>query len=72
MLLTRKWEAILGSGTLTYFSDMSLLMVKQKVAPISGWYEASYQLEAWEIFYTVFLGDDGAYPATYKTFPLLG
>ena len=37
-LLTQKWDAIFGGGTLTYFSDTSLLMGKQKVATITGWY----------------------------------
>ena len=32
-LLTRKWDAILGGGTLTFFEETSFLMVKQKVAP---------------------------------------
>ena len=35
-LLTHKWDAILGVGTLNSFTDMSLLMGKQKVAPIAG------------------------------------
>ena len=36
---------ILGGGTLNSFSDMSLLMGKQKVAPIAGWDEEGSQLE---------------------------
>ena len=48
------------------FADMSLLMRKQKVAPIAGWYKASSQLEHWTVLCTVFLGDDCAHPATYK------
>ena len=36
-LIIRKWDAILGGRTLTYFADTSLLMGKQKVAPIAGW-----------------------------------
>ena len=40
----RKWGAILGGETLTYFTDTSMLMGKQKVAPIVGWYEAAYQI----------------------------
>ena len=39
-LLTRKWDTILGGGTLTFFADTSLLTGKQKVAPTSGWEEA--------------------------------
>ena len=39
-LLTRKWDAILGGGTLTSFIDTSLLRGKQKIAPILGWGEA--------------------------------
>ena len=35
--LTRKWDAILGGGNLNSFKDTSLLMGKQKVAPIAGW-----------------------------------
>ena len=37
-LLTQKWDAILGGGTLTSFADTSFLMGKQKVATITGWY----------------------------------
>ena len=54
-LLTRKWDAILGGGTLTSFTDTSLLMGMQKVAPIAGWDETPFQLEAWAVFCTVFL-----------------
>ena len=46
-------------------------MGEHKVAPITGWYEAVSQLEAWEIFCTVFLGDYGVQPATYEMFLLL-
>ena len=44
-ILTWKRAAILGGGTLTFFTDTILLTRKEKVA----------QLEAWEVFYTVFL-----------------
>ena len=44
-LLTRKWDVILGGETLTYFTDMRLLMGKKKVASILGWDEAESQLE---------------------------
>ena len=71
-LLTRKWGAISGGGTLTSFADTSLMMGKQKVAPIAGWDKASSQLEAWAVFCKVFLGDYGAPPpATNKMFLLL-
>ena len=70
-LLTRKWDVILGGGTLTYFVDMCMLMGKQKVAPIAGWDEVSSQLEAWAVFCTVFLGYEGAHPAMYEMFLLL-
>ena len=45
-LFTRKWDVILGGGTLTSFSYMILLMGKQKVAPIAGWDKAESQIEA--------------------------
>ena len=70
-LLTLEWFAILGGGTLTSFADMSLLMGKQKIDPITGWDEASSQLEAWTVFCMLFLGDDGVHPVTYKMFLLL-
>ena len=70
-LLTRKWDAILGGGTLTSFADTSLLMGKQKVAPIAGWDKASSQLEAWDVFCMVFLGDDGVHLAKHEMFLLL-
>ena len=56
---------------MTTFADTSLLMGKQKVAPIAGWEESSSQLEAWVVFCTVLLGDDGAHPTTYEMFLLL-
>ena len=70
-LLTLEWYAILGGGTLTSFSDMSLLMGTQKVAPIAGWNEAASQLEDWAIFCTFFLGDYEFHPSTYKMLLLL-
>ena len=69
--LTRKWDAILEGGTLTSFANTSLLIGKQKVVPISGWDNAASQLKPWTVFFTVFLGDDGVHPATYKIFLLL-
>ena len=49
-LLTRKWDAILGGGNSTYFTDTSLLIGKKKAAPTTGWDKAAYQLEAWDLF----------------------
>ena len=54
-LLMWKLDAILGGGTLTSFTDTSLPMGMQKVAPITGWDETPFQLEAWAVFCTVFL-----------------
>ena len=34
-LLARRWYAILGGGAITSFADTSLLMARQKVAPIT-------------------------------------
>ena len=34
-LFTRKWDAILGGGTLNSFAGTSLMIRKQKVAPIA-------------------------------------
>ena len=70
-LLTQKWYAILGGGTLTSFTYKNLLMVNQKVAPIVGWEKAASQLEVWPVFCTVFLEYDRAHPAIYKMFLLL-
>ena len=70
-LLTRKWDAILEGGTLTSFADTSLLIGKKKVTPTTGWDKAVSQLETWDVFYSVFLGDDWVQPATYKIFLLL-
>ena len=44
-LFTRKWDVILGGRTLNSFAYMSLLMGKQKVAPIAGWDKAESQIE---------------------------
>ena len=70
-LLTRKWGAVLGGGTLTSFADTSLIMGKQKVSPIADWDEAAYQIEEWAVFCTMFLGDEGVNPTTYDMFPLM-
>ena len=70
-LLTRKWGAILGGGTLTSFADKSMLMGNQKVSPIIGWDKSVSQLEAWTVFCTVFPGDDSVNLATYKMFLLM-
>ena len=70
-ILTRKWDVILGEGTLTSFADTILLMGKQKVSSIAGWDEAAPQIEDWAVFCMVFLGDDGFHPVTYKIFLLL-
>ena len=70
-LLTHKWDSILGSGTLNSFTDTSLVMGKQRVAPISGWDKEESQLEAWAVFFTLFLEDDEVHPTTYNMFLLL-
>ena len=40
-VMTRKWDDILGEGTLNFFSGTSPMMGKQKVDPIAGWDEAA-------------------------------
>ena len=70
-LLTRKWHEILGGGTLTSFTNKSLLVGKKKVASISVWDEAEVHLEAWAVFCILFLGDNGVNPTTYEMFLLL-
>ena len=61
----------LGGGTLTYSTDMSLLVGNHKVAPLVGWGKASSHIEAWVMFCTVFLGEEGVHSATYEMFLLL-
>ena len=56
---------------MTSFVDTSLLMGKQKVAPIAVWDKAESQLKAWAVFCSLFLGKDRVQPATYKMFLLL-
>ena len=70
-LLKQKLESILGGRTLTSFTDTSLLMGKHKVAPIAVWDKVKSQIEAWAVFFTLFLGDDKVHPATYNMFLLL-
>ena len=69
-LLMRNWDAILGGGTLNSFADTSLLMGKQKFAPITGWDKAASQLEAWDVFCMVFLSDKAKHPANFEMFLL--
>ena len=61
---------VLGVGTLTSFVYTILLMGNQKFSPIAAWYKTASQLEAWAVFYTVFLGDNGFHPTTYEIFLL--
>ena len=56
---------------MTYFADTSRLMGKQKLTPIASWDELEFQIEAWAMFFTLFLGDNGVQPATYKVLLLL-
>ena len=49
-LLTRKCNTILVGSTLTSFADTSLMMGKQKFAPITGCEKAPSQLEAFAVF----------------------
>ena len=53
---------------MTSFAENILILGKQKVAPIASWDEVVSQLEAWAMFYTFFLGDNGFHPATYDIF----
>ena len=53
---------------MTSFADTSLMMGKQKVVPIADWDKVLSQLEAWAMFFNLFLGDNGVHPATYKMF----
>ena len=69
--MTRKWDAILGYGTLTSPADMRLLMGKQKVTPIVGWDKVASQMEALAVFFMVFIGDKSKHPATYDMFLLI-
>ena len=56
---------------MTSFAETSMLMGKQKVAPIAVWDKAESQIEACAMFLSLFLGDDGVHPATYDIFLLL-
>ena len=56
---------------MTTFADTSLLMGKQKVAPIAGWDEASSQLETWVVLCTVLLGEEGVQTGNKNIFLLL-
>ena len=64
-------NAIFWDRTLTSFVETILLLGKQMVASIASWEEVESQLEAWAMFCTLFLGDNGVHPATYKMFLLL-
>ena len=48
-----------------------MMMGNQKVSSIAGWDGAAYKLDAWAVYCTVFLGDDGVHPTTYDMFLLL-
>ena len=37
-LLARLWKVVFGGGTLAYFSNTSLILGRQKVAPVEFWY----------------------------------
>ena len=66
-----RWDAILGGGTLTSFTDTSLMLAKQQVEPVTIWEAAEKHLEAWGFFFRVFLGNAAVHPATYKVCTLV-
>ena len=65
-LLARRWDSILGGRSLTSFLETSLLLVRQRVEPVTRLETAEKQLEAWGVFCHVFLGDAAVHPTTYK------
>ena len=70
-MLLRRGNSILGSGYLTSFADTILLLSKQQVEPVTSWESAEKQLESWEVFCHVFLGNVAVHPVTYKVCTLL-
>ena len=41
----------------TSFANISLLLAKQRVEPVTSWQAAEKQLEAWGVFCHIFLGN---------------
>ena len=70
-LLTRGWDAILGSSSLTPFLYTILLIAKQWVEPMTSWEAAENQLEAWGVFSHVFLIVTAVHPAIYEVCTLV-
>ena len=70
-LLMRKWDSVLGGGTLISFATTSLLLGYQKVAPVESWYKSASHLESWELFCAVLLGVKDTKHATAKIMALV-
>ena len=69
--MERQWDAIMGDGALTPFSNMSIMLVKQKDELVMRWEAAEKQLEAWGVFCHTFLGDGAVHPTKYKVYSIL-
>ena len=57
--------------TLTSFANNSLLLGRQKVAPVESWDEASSQIELWTVFCIVLLSDMDIHHETSKMMALV-
>ena len=70
-LLTRRWDAVFGRGTLASFNNTILLLGRQKFSPVDSWDEAASQLEAWAVFGTVFPSTADMRPASANIMALV-
>lgn len=70
-ILERHWGEVLGGYTFTYFCDTSILMGQKKASSVTIWDGAVSQLEAWDIFTAVLLGDIADHPTTFDISTLI-
>ena len=71
MPLVRRWDTVLGGGTLTSFDGTSLIIRWYKAAPVVTWEESYPQTEAWYVLCTMCLVDVVEHPATFEMVPLV-
>ena len=70
-MVTRIWDTVLKSNTMTSYTDVAALMKQQNIPPIFGWEAEAKILDQWLIVAMVLLGTQERHPAVFELATLL-
>ena len=70
-MVTRRWDTVLDSNTMTSYMDVAALMKQKRILPIFSWEAAAKILDQWLVVVTVLLGPQEHHPAVFEIAPLL-